>query len=56
MAEKIYLIGIAGGTCSGKTYLANSLVEYFGKDFCLLFSNLKLGEQSRYLSKINNLL
>ena len=32
MAEKIYLIGIAGGTCSGKTYLANSLVEYFGKD------------------------
>ena len=32
MTKKIYLIGIAGGTCSGKTYLANSLVEYFGKD------------------------
>jgi len=32
MIKNIYLIGIAGGTCSGKTYLSNSLVEYFGKD------------------------
>ena len=31
MIKNIYLIGIAGGTCSGKTYLAKSLVEYFGK-------------------------
>jgi len=32
MIKNIYLIGLAGGTCSGKTYLANSLVEYFGKN------------------------
>ena len=32
MIKKIFLIGISGGTCSGKTYLANSLVEHFGEN------------------------
>ena len=32
MLKNIYLIGIAGGTCSGKTYLSKSLVKYFGKN------------------------
>jgi len=31
------------------------LTKYFGKDFCLLFSKLKLGEQYRFLSKIKPL-
>tara|TARA_B100000686_G_C16546885_1_gene840381 strand:+ start:159 stop:797 length:639 start_codon:yes stop_codon:yes gene_type:complete len=30
MVDKIFFIGISGGTCSGKTFLANSLVEHFG--------------------------
>ena len=34
---------------------AEILPEYLGKDFCNLFSNLKLGEQTRFLSKINPL-
>lgn len=29
--------------------------DYFGKDFCNLFSKLKLGEQSRFLNKIKPL-
>ncbi len=28
------------------------LPEYFGKEFCQLFSNLKLGEQTRFMSTI----
>ena len=32
MIEEIFLIGISGGTCSGKTYLANSLVKHFGEN------------------------
>ena len=32
MIKKIFLIGISGGTCSGKTYLSNSLVEHFGEN------------------------
>ena len=32
MNKNMFLIGIAGGTCSGKTYLAKSLVDYFGED------------------------
>ena len=31
---------------------AEILPQYFGNDFCRLFSNLKLGEQSRFLSRI----
>ena len=31
---------------------ANILPEYFGKEFCRLFSNLKLGEQIRFMSTI----
>ena len=34
---------------------AQILPEYLGKEFCSLFSNLKLGEQSRFLSKIKPL-
>ena len=34
---------------------AEILPEYFGKDYCNLFSNLKLGEQSRFLSKVKPL-
>ena len=32
MIKEIFLIGISGGTCSGKTYLANSLVKHFGEN------------------------
>ena len=28
------------------------LPQYFGREFCQLFANLKKGEQSRFLSKI----
>ena len=31
---------------------AKILPEYFGKEFCQLFSNLKLGEQTRFMSTI----
>ena len=31
---------------------AEILPQYFGKEFCQLFANLKKGEQSRFLSKI----
>ena len=31
---------------------AEILSEYFSSDFCCLFSNLKSGEQSRFLSRI----
>ena len=31
---------------------AKILPEYFGKEFCRLFSNLKLGEQIRFMSTI----
>ncbi len=31
---------------------AEILPQYFGNDFCRLFSNLKLGEQSHFLSRI----
>jgi glutamine synthetase len=31
---------------------AEILPEYLGRDFCRLFSNLKSGEQSRFLSRI----
>ena len=31
---------------------AEILPKFLGKEFCLLFSNLKLGEQSRFLSNI----
>jgi len=34
---------------------AQILPEYLGKEFCCLFSNLKFGEQSRFLSKIKPL-
>ena len=30
--QGIYIIGVSGGTCSGKTYLAQSIQEYFGKE------------------------
>ena len=27
-----YIIGITGGTCSGKSYLSKSLQDFYGKD------------------------
>ena len=30
--QGIYIIGVSGGTCSGKTYLTQSIQEYFGKE------------------------
>lgn len=35
--QKPYLVGIAGGSASGKTYLLNSLLNHFNaKDICLI--------------------
>ena len=36
--KKPYLIGIAGGSGSGKTSVAYALFKYFGEENCLLFS------------------
>ena len=30
--NNITIIGIAGGTCSGKTYITNQLIDYFGEN------------------------
>ena len=35
--QGIYIIGVSGGTCSGKTYLTQSIQEYFGKDISQKF-------------------
>ena len=32
MDYKTHIIGISGGTCSGKTYLSKSLQKFYGKE------------------------
>lgn len=34
--EKTYVIGVAGGTASGKTTIVNIITEYFGEEIALL--------------------
>ena len=36
--NKPYLIGICGGSASGKTSAADLIINYLGQDNCLLFS------------------
>ena len=36
MSEKIYVLGVAGGSASGKTTIINKLQDYFGEDIAVI--------------------
>ncbi len=36
MSEKIYVIGVAGGSASGKTTIINKLQDFFGEDIAVI--------------------
>ena len=42
MSEKICVLGVAGGSASGKTTIIKKLQDYFGKDIAVIMPIIRL--------------